>query len=200
MPPVRHSEWTETREEMSIPYRFDVIEQLAAETGDLIQRDTTAFTDQALARLAPTDPNWGRKVRRDGDWSSRNPDALAYRTGVTHVYVDVVIASDSPDAKPSWQVTERSDGYWMALPGTPSEPPVQEPAEPGQCDCVQPILMVLGSLEERYQQLADRVTALEAAKPPTFTLGQQTIQTSSARLALSHTHTLTVPTVTEVKP
>ena len=85
---------------------------MAAKTGDLIKNDSFAFTDAVCGELAQKDPNWGRKVRRAGDWSSRNSDAIAYRFGSddNKALVDIVYNSTdpggppNPNAGPAWQV------------------------------------------------------------------------------------------------
>jgi len=97
---------------------------MAAQTGDLIKNDSYAFTDAVCAALAQKDPNWGRKVRSAGDWSSRNSDAIAYRFGSddNKALVDIVYNSTdpggppNPNAAPAWQVypgPNTGNGYWM---------------------------------------------------------------------------------------
>lgn len=100
------------------PNESATVVAVAGSTGDLIKTDSTAFTDTVCSALARKDPNWGRKVRRAGDWSSRNADALAYRFGSDEnkALVDIVVASDSAQATPAWQVfpgPNTGNGYWM---------------------------------------------------------------------------------------
>jgi hypothetical protein len=105
---------------------------MVAQTGDLIKNDSYAFTDTVCAALAQKDPNWGRKVRRAGDWSSRNSDAIAYRFGSddNKALVDIVYNSTDPggppmpNAAPAWQVfpaPNTGNGFWMKC----YEPPMQ---------------------------------------------------------------------------
>jgi hypothetical protein len=120
---------------------------MAAKTGDLIKNDSYAFTDAVCAALAQGDPNWGRKVRRAGDWSSRNSDAIAYRFGSddNKALVDIVYNSTdpggppNPNAGPAWQVypgPNTGNGYWMKCyeapppPPTPPTPPTPTPRNP----------------------------------------------------------------------
>lgn len=138
------------------PDRRGVVEQLAQDTGTLIQTDSTTFTDRACALLALEDPAWGRKARRAGDWASRNADVVAYRwPSGAWVYVDIVGASDSPQARPAWQVVQPVDGAWMACPAAapPSEP---EPQPPGSDQAA-----VLAAVADLRAQLATMQAALE---------------------------------------
>jgi hypothetical protein len=100
---------------------------MASATGDLIKNDSYAFTDAVCSALAQKDPNWGRKVRRAGDWSSRNSDAIAYRFGSDEnkALIDIVYNSTdpggppNPNAGPAWQVypgPNTGNGYWMQCP------------------------------------------------------------------------------------
>jgi hypothetical protein len=119
---------------MAAPNELATVQACAAATGDLINRDSTAFTDYVARVLHARDPRWGRKVRRAGDWSSRNNDALAYLDDDGNPdhkdLIDIVFAGNdpggppSPAAAPSWQHHEgpnAGNGAWMA--------PVAQPAD-----------------------------------------------------------------------
>jgi uncharacterized coiled-coil protein SlyX len=151
---------------MPPPNDYAIVVQCANETGDLIKRDSTAFTDYCARKLHAKDPNWGRKVRRNGEWGSRNADAIAYLMDgdVTRKHlVDIVVNSSDPGGPPSpnaataWQVHEGpnvGNGYWMLEPGTPPpDPPPSDDVE----ERVDALEAAVIDLEKKVDALALKV-------------------------------------------
>jgi hypothetical protein len=195
-----------------------VVDRVARETGTLIQTDSTAFTDTVCSALAATDGQWGRKVRRKGDWSSRNGDALAYRLGTEaeKALVDIVASSDSPDARPAWQVypgPNAGNGYWMACPAAPKPPGTPTiPNPPADGALLARIAALesrvrahetelgtqaaaLAEATERLLAVAARVAVLESSGLPGIECIDVVVATSRD---WGHGHRLTVPSCTVV--
>jgi len=166
---------------MAPPNEKPTVDQCARETGTLIKRDSTAFTDYVSSTLHQKDPRWGRKVRRRGDWSSRNADAIAYlwENEARKDLVDIVTSSNSPQAGTAWQVYDgpnEGNGYWMEPPLiviSPSVPPPPDDTLEERVTALEATVAKQGTmitaLAGQVQTLDARVTALEQSDTVTFT-------------------------------
>jgi hypothetical protein len=118
---------------MSVPNHFDVV-QLVFQTGnfDLSTHDGCGLFTEACAReLFKGDPNFGHLKKRpaQNQYNWHAVDAVLYRP--TGQSIDLVAASESPDARPAWQedIPRYSDADWYAPDVTPGpvDPPVPVP-------------------------------------------------------------------------
>jgi hypothetical protein len=193
---------------MAAPNELATVQACAAATGDLINRDSTAFTDYVARVLHARDPRWGRKVRIAGDWGSRNNDALAYLDADGNPdhkdLIDIVVsASDpggppSPTAAPSWQVhagPNAGNGAWMAPAANDGEPP---PIDPPSISVLIAEVAALraqvrglerqgATLDTELRALVARVLVVETRPPAT----QPTVTRSTNRV-WGHAHTFTI--------
>ena len=99
------------------PDQLDIVERVAARTGDLIQDDPHQFTQRVVECLAATDNKWGRRIIRSGIVSK---GIIAYRTrGSTGPYsIDIIKRVSGRNARPQWTASGHIGGSWLAVNGS----------------------------------------------------------------------------------
>jgi hypothetical protein len=123
------------------------------------------FTQRVAAWFYRTDPRWGVLEKTSGNnYQGYSVDCLAYRDDAAGLcwLVDIVRASDGPDAAPTWGVVEAPEplSRWRISPEflDPSAP-IDPPPSPA-CLYVAPDL---GPVAEALEALTARVAGLEQA-------------------------------------
>ena len=96
------------------PNRFDVVQQVAAETG---YPDSgiaaTAFTQIVALRLHQEDPNWGRRINDTGPIGK---DTVAYRVNGQDdnpYSIDIVLGAGGVNPSIHWAEHGRIGGTWI---------------------------------------------------------------------------------------
>ena len=86
-----------------VPNRLDIVNLVAAATGDLYRTNTFEFTGHVASCLAKIDSNWGRRINRTGPVSN---DVVAYRLNGSDSApcgVDIVTGARGDNPRLSWQ-------------------------------------------------------------------------------------------------
>lgn len=118
---------------MSVPNYFHVV-QLVFQTGnhDLTTHDGCGrFTEACARELFKGDPNFGHLKKRPGQnqFNGHAVDAVLYKP--TGQSIDLIAASETPDARPAWQedIPRYGPDDWFAPDITPGpiDPPVPTP-------------------------------------------------------------------------
>ena len=94
---------------------FNIVEQIAAQTGNLYKENPDQFTLHVAECLVTIDSNWGRRMR----WSQINDDVVAYRIeGNENPYVvDIIKNANSPNPEIQWLEGDRYAGFWKPVNG-----------------------------------------------------------------------------------
>ena len=99
------------------PRRFDIVQAVVAETGNLYRDDVTRFTQRVAECLAVIDGDWGRRLNDSG---AIGKDTVAYRVpGSSNPYsIDIVLGATGPDPRPHWDPHGQVGGTWFAVDGS----------------------------------------------------------------------------------
>lgn len=165
---------------MSIPNRFDIVQQVHLAHPHLIQENTrktiTEFLWRVVARLAQADPRFGFLSKLPAENHVEIPgaglvsiDAIAYQG--EHNVVDIVSsAGDGPgNGGITWGETHerRPSNLWVQavpFPGTPQPP--QDPPDPPAPGDIAEITKRIRELEAEIKALEDKISgaALDSAE------------------------------------
>ena len=98
------------------PNRFEVVQQVAAETNSPSSGiDVTDFTQVVAERLAQEDSNWGRRINITGPIGK---DTVAYRVdgqGDNPFSIDIVLGASASNPSIHWEPHGRIGGTWIPV-------------------------------------------------------------------------------------
>ena len=104
-----------------VPNRRDIVDLVAAQTGDIYKTDANQFTERVVECLKDVDSNWGRSIR--GDNTVREDIAAYHISGGngSPCNVDIVINHNTSNALPSWQTPvqfQNNPTTWRSVTGS----------------------------------------------------------------------------------
>lgn len=191
---------------MSIPNRFDIVQQVHLANPHLIQENTrktiTEFLWRVVAKLAQADPRFGFLSKSPGENGTEIPgvgrvalDALCYQG--EHPSVDIVVAAgDGPGSGGiGWSEDphRRTSNLWVQavpFPGTPQPPPPDPPA-PGD---IAEITKRIRELEAEIKALDDKISGAALDSAEAMVLAKQALDRVTG---LRTKGTINVPVVLE---
>jgi hypothetical protein len=168
---------------MNIPDRSSTVLRLAVDAG-LGQGETpeartakaAMFTRRVAATLCAEDPRWGLLEKTGGNThEGYSVDRLAYLDMAEALawLVDIVVASDGPDARAGWGLDAEpvSSARWRRPPEAIPLPPPDPPSDPVvQClytaPNLRPLTEALEALTARVASLERVVSMIEVNVPP----------------------------------